>query len=254
MPAVRWGPVVGALIQVLFLAVLDLTAGLGLSGWAAGVAYTAVLAVALDRGLRRAGVSRLRPADRVTMARAILVGGVTALVADSLSDRPTPVAVLVSMAAVALALDGLDGYVARRTGTASELGARFDMEVDAFLIFVLSVFLVRPYGAWVLAIGGMRYAFVVAGWVLPWMGGRLPPRQWRKVVAATQGIVLTVVAAGVLPDVLAVVAVAAALALLVESFGRDVLWLLNHHGPGAGTVWTDERSDEGAERGGKAVP
>ena len=39
----------------------------------------------------------------------------------------------------ALALDGVDGQVARRTGTASELGARFDMEVDAFLILVLSV-------------------------------------------------------------------------------------------------------------------
>jgi hypothetical protein len=29
---------------------------------------------------------------------------------------------------------------------------------------------------------------------------------------------------------------------------------LARRGPGAGTVWTDERSDEGAERGGKTVP
>ena len=40
---------------------------------------------------------------------------------------------------VALALDGVDGQVARRTGTVSALGARFDMEVDAFLVLVLSV-------------------------------------------------------------------------------------------------------------------
>jgi phosphatidylglycerophosphate synthase len=231
MPAVRWGPVVGALIQVLFLAVLGSTVGLGLSGWVAGLAYAAVLGAALVGGLRRAGASVLRPADHVTMTRALLVGCVTALVADSLAHRPVPVVALVSMSAVALALDALDGYVARRTGTAWELGARFDMEVDAFLIFVLSVFLVRPIGAWVLIIGGMRYAFVVAGWVLPWMRGSLPPRQWRKVVAAVQGIVLVVAAAGVLPAPFAVVAVVAALALLVESFGRDVLWLWHHRAP-----------------------
>jgi phosphatidylglycerophosphate synthase len=254
MPPVRWGPVLGALIQVLVLAVLGTTVGLGLSGWAAGLAYAVVLGAVLTVGLRRAGASVLRPADRVTMTRAILVGGVTALVADSLSHRSIPVAALVSMTAVALALDAVDGYVARRTGTAWELGARFDMEVDAFLIFVLSAFLVRPIGTWVLVIGGMRYAFVAASWVLPWMRGQLPPRQWRKVVAAVQGIVLLVAAAGVLPGPLAVAAVAAALALLVESFGRDVLWLFHHRGPSAGTVWTDERSDEGVKRGGKTVP
>jgi len=228
MPAVRPGPLVGALIQVILLAVLAVTVGLGLSGWVAGLAYGAGLGAAVAWGLHRAGAAALRPADRVTMARAILVGGVTALVADALADRPAPVAVLVSMSAVALALDGVDGYVARRTGTASDMGARFDMEVDAFLIFVLSVHMVRPLGAWVLAIGTMRYAFVVAGWVRPWLRGRLPARQWRKVVAATQGIVLTVAAADVLPRPLAIAAVAMSLALLVESFGRDVLWLWMH--------------------------
>jgi phosphatidylglycerophosphate synthase len=248
MPAVRSGPLVGLLIQVILFVFLASTVGLGLSGWAVGIAYAAALAGALTWGMHRSGATALRPADRVTLARAILVGGVTALVADSLAQRPTPVAVFVAMAAVALALDAVDGYVARRTGTTSDLGARFDMEVDAFLIFVLTVYAVRPIGAWVLAIGGMRYAFVVAGWVQPWMRERLPARQWRKVVAATQGIVLTVAVADVLPHALSVVAVAAALAMLVESFGRDVTWLWRHHGPGAGIVWTDERSERRSTR------
>ena len=43
------------------------------------------------------------------------------------------------LSSVALALDGVDGQVARRTRTVSALGARFDMEVDAFLVLVLSV-------------------------------------------------------------------------------------------------------------------
>ena len=105
------------------------------------------------------------------------------------------------------------------------LGAQFDGEVDAFLILVLSVYVARSAGAWVLAIGAARYAFLAAGWPLPWMREPLPPRYWRKVVAATQGIVLTVAAADVLPAAVTVVALVAALALLAESFGRDVWWL-----------------------------
>ena len=79
------------------------------------------------------------------------------------------------MTAVALALDGVDGKVARRTGTSSALGARFDMEVDAFLILVLSAASPLSLGPWVLAIGAMRYAFVAAAEVLAWLRAALPP-------------------------------------------------------------------------------
>ena len=107
-------------------------------------------------------------------------------------------------------------------GTATPLGAQFDGEVDAFLILVLSVYVARSAGAWVLAIGAARYAFLAAGWLLPWMREQLPPRHWRKVVAATQGIVLAIAAADVLPLAVTQVALLVALALLAESFGRDV--------------------------------
>ena len=113
-------------------------------------------------------------------------------------QQPVPVALLVSLAAIALVLDAVDGWVARRTRTTAT-GAHLDGEVDAFLILVLSVYVARSIGAWVLAIGLARYAFLAAGWALPWMRAPLPPRHWRKVVCATQGIVLTVAAADVLP-------------------------------------------------------
>jgi hypothetical protein len=74
----------------------------------------------------------------------------------------------------------------------------------------------------------MRYGYVAATWMLPWLRGLLPPRPWRKVVAATQGVVLAFAAAGVLPRPLLSAALAVALALLVESFGRDVGWLWYH--------------------------
>jgi phosphatidylglycerophosphate synthase len=221
---VRSGPTIGVAVQVTVLVLLATTVGLGAAAWLAGITYGVVVCLALSHGLRRWAAAGLGPADRVTLARAILVGGVTALAVES-TQRNVPVTVLVALACVALVLDGVDGQVARRTGTASPLGARFDMEVDAFLLLVLSFFVAPMFGGWVIAIGAMRYAFVAASWVLPWMRATLPPRYWRKVAAATQGIVLVVAASGVLPGPLAALAVAASLAMLVESFGRDVLWL-----------------------------
>ncbi|WP_067374506.1 CDP-alcohol phosphatidyltransferase family protein, partial [Micromonospora rosaria] len=237
MPTVRTGPVLGLIAQLALLAGLAATVGLGPVGWSAGVGYGVVTCLTLSHGLRRQGSRRLGPADRVTLTRGVLVGGVTALVLDPVVGV-APLAVLVPLTAVALALDAVDGQVARRTGTASALGARFDMEVDAFLILVLSVHVAPSAGGWVLAIGLMRYAFVAAAWPLPWLRGSLPPRTWRKVVAAVQGVVLAVAAADVLPAPVTVGAVALALAVLVESFGRDVHWLWRRRPAGAaGTLF-----------------
>jgi phosphatidylglycerophosphate synthase len=208
------------------LAGIVAVSGVGLrgAGWVVGVTCGVITNVALTRGLSRYRCDRLGPADWVTLARATLAIGVAGLVADSF-HQPVPVTMLVSLAVIALVLDAVDGWVARRTGTTGMLGARFDAEVDAFLILILSVYVARSAGAWVLAIGGARYAFLAAGWVLPWMREPLPPRYWRKVVAAMQGILLTIGAAQVLPPALTQAALLAALVLLAESFGRDVLWL-----------------------------
>ncbi|MEU6038505.1 CDP-alcohol phosphatidyltransferase family protein [Actinomadura sp. NPDC047616] len=222
------GPVAGLVAQVGLLATLTATTGLGPVGWLAGVAHALAVYVALDVGLRRSGASGLGPADRVTLARMTLAGGVAALVADTVR-APAPVAVLVALAAVALVLDAVDGKVARRTGTVSALGARFDMESDAFLILALSVYVAGSLGLWVLAIGLMRYVFFAASRPLPWLNAPLPPSMARKAVAATQGVVLAVAAAGVLPHPAATLLVGTALAGLAWSFGRDIAWLHRNH-------------------------
>lgn len=224
MSTVRTGPVIGLIVQIVVLAVLAGTVGLGTVGWLAGLAYGLVLCVLLSRGMSRSGARGLSPADQVTLSRAILVGGVTALAAESFA-RPAPAALMVTLTAVALALDAVDGYTARRTGTTSELGARFDMEIDSFLVLVLCLHVAPSVGGWVLAIGAMRYVFVAASWVLGWMRGSLPPRYWRKVVAAIQGVLLTVAMGDALPGPLTTVVLMVSLALLIESFGRDVTWL-----------------------------
>jgi phosphatidylglycerophosphate synthase len=158
----------------------------------------------------------------------MLVGGVAALAADSFVS-PAAVTALVAISAIALSLDAVDGWVARRTNSVSLLGARFDREVDAFLILVLSVYVAHSTGQWwVLLIGAARYAYGAAGWLLPWLRGSLPPRYWGKVVAAIQGVVLTVAAADILPIQVMNVLLGVALALLTESFASSVWWLRQH--------------------------
>ena len=152
---------------------------------------------------------------------------VAALTVELLLGHPVTPAVL-ALTVPALALDAVDGRVARRTGTVTAFGGRFDGEVDAFLILVLSVAAAPTVGWWVLAAGLVRYAFAVAGWCLPWMRAPLEFRYWRKVVTAVVGIALTVAVADVLPHALTTALVVVALGLLAESFGRDVGWLWRH--------------------------
>lgn len=196
----------------------------GVAGWSVMVACAIVLAALLDGALVRHR-TKLGPGGRITLFRALLACVVAGLTAESYLGADN-VALVTALATVGLVLDAVDGPLARRTGTESALGARFDMEVDAFLIAVLSLYVAPAAGWWVLAIGAIRYVYVATSWVLKWLRRPLAPRYSAKVVAAVQGIVLTVVASDLLPPLVAQVALAIALALLVHSFAHDVrkLW------------------------------
>ena len=224
MIGVRNGVSIGVVALVVVLLVLHAGHGVGTAGWATGLASAVVLAVAAARCAGRSGIERLGPADVVTVVRATLACAVAALVADS-SSGGTVGPTLVALATIALALDAVDGRVARRTGTASAFGARLDGEADAFLMLVLSVHVARWAGTWVLAMGAARYLFAMAGWVLPWMRAQLPARPWRKVVTATAGISLVLAASGLRPATAVYAALGVGFLLLAESFGRDVWWL-----------------------------
>jgi phosphatidylglycerophosphate synthase len=229
----RAAPAAGLGAQLALLTLLW-AAGvcLGVAGWLAGTAYAVVVWAVLRSALRRSQARRFGPANGVTLARATLVGCVTAIVAQTLAERE-PVTALIVIAAVALALDAVDGQIARRTGTATALGARFDMEVDAFLILVLSVCVSRSFGVWVLSIGLMRYAFVAAGWLFPWLRGPLSPTLAGKTIAALQGVVLVTAAAELTPRWATFGLLALALGSLTWSFTRDVarLWRTRHDQP-----------------------
>jgi phosphatidylglycerophosphate synthase len=224
LPSIRLAALLGMLATAALLGVVSATAGLGAVGWIVGLVTGSAATTLIVTARMRSDQPTIFPADWVTLARMVLIAGVAGLVADSFG-RPVSITTLVTLSSVALALDAVDGQVARRTGTATPLGARIDSEVDAFLILVLSIAVSRDYGGWVLAIGAARYAFLLAGWLIPWLAAPLPPRFWGKVAAAVTGIVLTVAASGVPSRLVGMIAVAAALLLLAESFGRSVIWL-----------------------------
>lgn len=224
MPLLRPWVLIGLTGQLALLAVLAGFIHLNALGWLVGLAFGAVVNVVLATALGRDGRTTLGPANRVTLARAILAGGVAALVASGFRTD-IPIALIVGLTVPALMLDAVDGRVARHTGSVSATGARFDGEVDAFLILVLSVEVSRTLGPWVLAIGAARYVLWGAEWLWPWLRKPVPQRYWRKVVAAIQGVTLTIAMANVLPEAVNVVIVVGALVLLAESFGHDVIWL-----------------------------
>jgi phosphatidylglycerophosphate synthase len=167
-------------------------------------------------------------ANWVTTLRAVLVALVAALVGE---PRTVNVAALaVGGAVLASMLDGVDGWVARRSGTASEFGARYDMETDALLILVLSVLAWqhRQAGWWILLAGMMRYGFIAAGYAWSWMNTSLPPSTRRKTVCVLQIVGLAVVVSPMFTPPWSAVIAALTLLTLVYSFAVDVQWLREH--------------------------
>ena len=165
------------------------------------------------------------PANQITLHRAILVAGLAILV----GQPATPVTAwrVVLIAIVAALLDGVDGWVARRTGTVSAFGTRFDMETDAALILVLAI-LVWQYGkagTWVLLSGLLRYVFVAAGWLWPWMRSPLSSTLRGKIICVVQIVALIVAMAPTIAPPTSSVVAAVALLALCYSFLVDTLRL-----------------------------
>lgn len=205
--------------------------------------FVAMAALVLAGWVRSPALAGFGPANTITLIRALLVLWMATLLAfpGVLSALLWPFA-LVALAV--LALDGVDGAVARRTATSSEFGARFDMELDAFYLLVLcgAVMVLGKAGPWVLALGLMRYAFILAGLAWPGLQQPLPESFRRKTVCVWQGVTLLVSVVPVVSATFAVWTLALALALLTWSFAVDTLWLVRQHRPapalsGAGTSY-----------------
>lgn len=169
--------------------------------------------------------SRIGPANQITLFRAALVAATVGQVGEPASARAAWLAV--GITGLAAILDGVDGWLARRSGQSSAFGARFDMEADALLILGLSVLVWQhgKAGLWVLACGVMRYAFVACTRLVPWMGGPLRSTLRGKTVAIGQLVGLGAALTPAVPSPYSNVTSAVTLAALGWSFAVDVVWL-----------------------------
>lgn len=173
---------------------------------------------------------RLGYANLVTAFRACLVSllGAGIFCYDDLASDRIVLFGLVALVLFTLALDGVDGYLARRYRQELEFGARFDMEIDALMILILSgaAALLDKAGWWVVLIGLMRYVFLAAGWLYPRLEGELFPSFRRKLICVFQITALCLLLVPfVVPPVSTGIAILA-LALLTYSFAVDIRYLL----------------------------
>jgi phosphatidylglycerophosphate synthase len=193
------------------------------------VAVFAVGAALVLIGLpRHHPFKRFGAANQVTVVRGVLVALLAGLIGERTDTGAPLLAVLV--ATLVAILDGVDGWLARRSRMASAFGARFDMETDAALILVLAVlaWLFGKAGPWVVACGVLRYAFVGAGMLLPWLRTALPPSGRRRAIAVVQMVALIIALAPVVPVALSAPVAAIGLAALSLSFLLDIVWLFQN--------------------------
>jgi phosphatidylglycerophosphate synthase len=168
---------------------------------------------------------RLGPANRITLVRAGLTAAVAGFIGEEVGSAAA--SVIVGIGLVSLCLDGFDGHLARRSGMTSPFGSRFDMETDAFLILLFGVLAwqLGKAGSWVVLSGLLRYLFVAAGWVLPWMRAALPYSRRRQVVCVLQIAAMLAVLLPFVTSPWSDALAAAALIVLGYSFLLDVAWL-----------------------------
>jgi phosphatidylglycerophosphate synthase len=216
--------VVGALALA---AVVATDPSLPAGAWLAAPAGWFGYALTVRRTATRAGLARFGGANRVTALRGLLVSLIIPFLFPS-----TIIWLPVALGAAALALDGLDGAFARRSGTAGPFGARFDMETDALTVLMLSALVATEgrVGAWVLLSGAARYLYVAAGRVWPSLRRPPPPSFARKLVCVLQIAGLLLALCPALPPPWPTVVAAVSLLLLAWSFGRDIWWLLRDGG------------------------
>ncbi|MEM7709184.1 MAG: CDP-alcohol phosphatidyltransferase family protein [Pseudomonadota bacterium] len=211
------------LTAILVLAALSLASDAGWIALLPSAAFAGAMAVAANR--MRSGYPHraLGACNGVTQLRAAMVA---MLVLPVLVPGAMAPGAVFALALVALSLDGVDGWLARRARLSSAFGARFDMEVDSALAAVLAALLLLQSDgplmvAALLVLGFMRYAFVAAAALLPWLTAPLPDRYSRKAVCVAQiGALIATLAMPDLTPALPLVALA-----VLWSFWWDVAWL-----------------------------
>lgn len=226
----------GALALGSFLIYCVATGTLGLAGPVAAVLGYAGATVLIRLGAVDHGRGPFGLANALTLFRLVVACILLAFApASPLGDEALWIVAIV--AGVITALDGVDGLIARRQGLSTSFGARFDMEVDALTILVLSILVARHgVGWWIVASGLLRYGFVAASWAWPFLAAPLPHSERRRICCVVQAATLVLaLAPAFTPGARAAIA-ALGLAAAVWSFAIDILWLARNRGEAPGRV------------------
>lgn len=213
------------------------------AGLGAYAIVSAIVVVTVGSGRLRAGFGI---ANQVTLLRAGLVclasGALLAGGSSWISGWS-----LAAVVAAALSLDAVDGWLARRLSVASGFGARFDLEIDALLILVLALLVWQTgrVGPWILAIGLMRYVYLLASSLFPTLRRPLPPSRRRQAVCVQQGVTLLLCLLPPVGPLLANVSAGLALLALLASFAADIIYLVRVSGTPRASGAVDRRADRG---------
>jgi phosphatidylglycerophosphate synthase len=181
--------------------------------WPVAVVATISFAVLMAHG-RGVWTAHLHAAwpNVVTALRVLVIGAI------GVALHGAPGLVLAALVVLVFALDAVDGSLARRTGTTSSFGEHFDMEADAFLVIALGLELWSrgQLGAWVLVPGLLRYLAVLGGTLVSPRTGDMPRSRFGS--RACGILVITLIAAFILPNPWATAVAAVGSALVVWSF------------------------------------
>jgi phosphatidylglycerophosphate synthase len=190
--------------------------------WKVIAAFLVVASLTFIFALRHLPSQFFGPANRATLARGALV----ALLCSLIGETTVPWLVALVASAV-LVLDGLDGWLARRFGVASDFGARFDMETDAVLLLALAglAWQYHKAGSWIMLAGLMRYLFVASSRLFPPLRRPLPPRRRRQTAFVFQAIALIACISPVFSQPLSSSVALLGLAVLSSSFAIDIVYL-----------------------------
>jgi phosphatidylglycerophosphate synthase len=222
----------GFVVQATLLGWLLAHGIIGLPAMTMALAIYSLMAALVWRGQ---GAGAFGLANTVTTMRCGMIAVLPALIVTPQPVDPMSAWSIIGFGLVALALDGVDGRLARTRNEASEFGARFDMEVDAAYVLFLSGLAATTgrAGAWILLAGLMRYLWVAATAAWPVLRRPLPPSLLRKSVCVIVLLLLLSALAPLIPSAWAALPCALALALLLVSFGRDLVWLMRRAGMAA---------------------
>lgn len=225
-----FGPVsIFALLAFVLMTMVSFAAGLLFGDFALSIAVFFVISAVALRGVQmHYPHQKLGLCNAVTLLRAAMV----ALLAGAVFAPEARSWIVFTLACIAFALDGLDGWIARRSGLTSSFGARFDMEIDALLGAVLASLLLAGghVGPEILVLGFTRYIFVFMSLFVTKLRADLPESLRRKSICVVQIAALIALLYPLTPVGFLLPISWGAAVLLLWSFGRDTLWLLARGG------------------------